>query len=127
MLAKEARNRHFNLLQAEGEYECSAMLNEFRPDYAVVDGALGTDVCSRIVDHLKADSRVPFLRIVVLGQLEDIAPECQTGIYAWVNKPCTTEDILDCLHLTAQDDVDGLKAGVGVQARLGKADLTRAK
>jgi excisionase family DNA binding protein len=47
-------------LQLAGSaYECSLLIERFRPDFVVVDCAMDDDKCREICHHLAGDSRIP--------------------------------------------------------------------
>ena len=50
------------------EYECSALVDGFRPQLVVIDCALPADTCTDLCSHLATDPRVPGVQIVLATQ-----------------------------------------------------------
>jgi excisionase family DNA binding protein len=49
---------------ASGEYECSAVCHEFRPEFVVIDSALPEEARASLCSHLATDPRVPGVQII---------------------------------------------------------------
>jgi excisionase family DNA binding protein len=97
-LRKEAGKYEFNIACTDCEYDCSAIINDFRPDFAIVDCSLGHQRSGDICHHLKQDPRIPFIK-VVLAEKEDRLPTgCEKEIFASIRSPFSIRDIADCLE-----------------------------
>jgi excisionase family DNA binding protein len=57
-LLKEEDQKRINLQFATCEYECSLLIERFRPDFVVVDCAMQKDKCRELCNHLADDPRL---------------------------------------------------------------------
>lgn len=89
---------NFNLEIANCEYTCSAVINEFRPDFAVVDCSLGRRSSRDITDHLIADPRAPFVRVVLAGNEDEFPTECEEVVFARLERGFSIQDINACIE-----------------------------
>lgn len=101
----------FSLQLADCGYSCSTVLNTFRPDYVFVDCSLGLDESKRLVRHLLHDARVPFVRVVVAGCLDSFPQDCESRIFARIDRSLRLEDIVETVRLES-----GLALNVSVGA-----------
>lgn len=99
-LRQEAEAAPFNLEITDCEYACSATINAFRPDYAVVDCSLGRPASRDIIHHLSEDPRIPFVRVVLAGNPDEMPPACEKEVFARLERPFTARDIADCIEGT---------------------------
>jgi len=109
-LLAHAEDSGFNLRVADCEYSCSALVDTFRPDFVVVDCALGRNRSRDICDHVTADPRIPFVRVVLAGLPEELPEECNRDLFAQLDKPFDVEDISACIAATGR-----LVAGRGAE------------
>jgi len=96
-LQKDADRAEFELKLASCEYDCSALLNHFRPDYIIIDCALGLQFVEHVVEHLAEDTRVPVLRLILAGDEQKLPEDCAAGIFARLQRPFTIEMVNACL------------------------------
>ena len=89
----------FSLQLADCGYSCSSALNLFRPDYVFIDCSLGIEESKRLVRHLVHDSRIPFVRVVVAGCLDSFPQDCETRIFARIDRQLRLEDIIETVRL----------------------------
>jgi len=64
-LAADAADSRLVLQFAGGEYECSAELDYFTPEYVVIDGRLPAETRTSLCSHLAGDPRIPGVQIVL--------------------------------------------------------------
>jgi len=57
-LISENSDKRLNLQFATCEYECSLLIDRFRPDFVVVDCAMQEDKCRELCHHLASDPRI---------------------------------------------------------------------
>ena len=88
----------FNLEIADCEYTCSAAIHEFRPDFAIVDCSLGRRNSRDITDHLVADPRAPFVRVVLAGNERELPTECEEVVFARLKRGFSIQDINECIE-----------------------------
>jgi len=86
-LETDARSANLNLVVTECEYDCSAVINDFRPDYAVVDCRLGAMRSRDICNHLSQDPRIPFVRVVMAAKEGQFPTSCDKEVFARIQWP----------------------------------------
>ena len=81
-------------LEATGcEYTCSALVETFRPDYAVIDCALGPDRSGELCKHLMSDPRIPFVRVIMAAEANELPRDCDHQVFATIRKPLRIEGL----------------------------------
>ena len=107
--ADEAR---FNLEITDCEYNCSATVNHFKPDFVVVDCSLGRQVSRQISHHINKDPRIPYVRVVFAGSKEDLPRECDREVFARIARPFGVGDIAECINPAweSKTELDGVQA-----------------
>jgi hypothetical protein len=93
-----ANGSSFNLQITDCEYNCSALINHFRPDFAVIDCSLGLEASRDISSHLIQDPRIPFVRLVLAGSEEEFPGECEKEVFARIQRPFSIQDVADCIE-----------------------------
>ena len=89
----------FNLEVTDCEYRCSALVDIFRPDFAVIDCSLGAQFTRDITDHIIQDPRVPFIRVILAADSGGFPAQCNKEVFARIEKPFNARDIADCISL----------------------------
>jgi excisionase family DNA binding protein len=105
-LEKQAGDVDFNLRLTENEYHCSMVVENFRPDYVVIDAAMGQERCRDFAQHLSEDPRVPYLKIIIAGGYDDIPSECNKMIFAVIDSPFTLGEFDNLVSLARQEVVN---------------------
>ena len=93
----------YNLRVVESEYDCSMVVENFRPDYVVLDISLGAKRCNNFIQHLSKDPRIPFVKIIVAADAGELPPECEKTIFAVINNPFTVKDIEELIGLASKE------------------------
>jgi len=88
----------FNLRIANCEYDCSSAINQFRPDFVVIDCSLGAVASREMSHHLVQDPRIPFVRLVLAGSEEEFPSECEREAIARIRRPFNLLDIGKCIE-----------------------------
>jgi excisionase family DNA binding protein len=108
LLRRESTAAPFNLEITDCEYACSALVDSFRPDFAVVDCSLGPQRSQDICAHLLQDPRIPFARIILAARPQEFPTECDRAIFARIARPFGIEDIAACLEgIASQRSLQG--------------------
>lgn len=81
----------FNLRFTECEYKCSMLVENYRPDFVVLDCSMGAIRAGDFAKQLNADPRIPYIRVVLAGSKEDFPAECDKEVFARVERPFTFE------------------------------------
>ncbi len=97
-LKRSAQSAGFNLEVTNCEYTTSALVDMFRPDFAIVDCSLGKQLTKDICDHLIDDPRIPFIRVVLAAGDGEFPEECDREVFARIQKPFGIRDVTDCLQ-----------------------------
>jgi excisionase family DNA binding protein len=79
------------------EYECAAAIEKFKPDCIVVDCAIGKKGTKSICRSLLDDPRLPQVRIVLASKSERRNQFWDKGVYGWIKKPFTIQQLRDCI------------------------------
>ncbi len=82
----------------DDEYEVSYLVQNFRPDYIVVDCALGRKRTGLICLNFFNDPRIPVTRIILASKSKDIHDYCDREIFGWIRKPFTIQRLKDCIY-----------------------------
>jgi excisionase family DNA binding protein len=100
-LKKEAESRKFKIEIADCGYACSALVEQFRPDYILVDCGMGKEAVRHMIRHLMEDSRIPRIRVILAGDKEEIPDGCNSHTFTHIEKPFGIEDVTECLFAAA--------------------------
>jgi len=82
---------------ATNEYECSSLVESFRPDFIVVDCALGEKRTSNVCTSLFNDSRIPVPRIILASRTKKLKEYCDREVFGWMAKPFSVEQLRECI------------------------------
>lgn len=93
----------FNLRLVDNEYRCSMVIENFRPDYVVIDSSIGQARCKNFAKYLSEDPRVPFMKIILAGKIEDMPAECDKMIFATISKPFSIAELENLMALAGRD------------------------
>jgi len=96
-------SRTFDVRFVNNEYDAAVTIQEFRPDYVVVDCSFGQQKTTAICDHLFNDIRIPVVRIILSSKTRDIEDYCDRDVFAWLQRPFTTAQLRDCIEGIASD------------------------
>lgn len=79
------------------EYHCSMIIESFRPDYVVIDCSIGPDRSREFAQNLSEDPRIPFARIILAGNRQDLPEECDHLVFAFITRPLTISTISELI------------------------------
>jgi len=96
-LERDSANIDFNLRVADCEYRCSMLVEQFRPDYVIIDCALGADRTFEFTRLLFEDPRIPFVRIVLAGDRRELPPECEGMVFALIDRHFTVKTLSELI------------------------------
>ena len=102
-LKKDATKLNLNFEITSCEYTTSALVDMFRPDYAIVDCSLGKQLTKDICDHLVEDPRIPFIRVVLAAADDEFPDGCDREIFARIEKPININDVAECIRVDWED------------------------
>lgn len=94
----------YNLRFTDCEYKCSMLVDDYRPDYVVIDCAMGTDRSRDFAKNLLADPRIPYVRVILTGKRSEFPKKCDQLVFAFIEHPFTADEIEDLIvNLRFQD------------------------
>jgi excisionase family DNA binding protein len=64
-LLKESDSSRIRLQFSRCEYDCSLVVDSFRPEYVIVDCSKDLDQCEELCQHLANDPRIPGVEIIL--------------------------------------------------------------
>ncbi len=73
-LARDSEESRLELAFVDGEYECSAALERFKPEYVVIDGALSDRTRTSLCANLASDTRIEGVEIILAIEGESAGP-----------------------------------------------------
>jgi len=101
-LEKEVKDSHLVLKCVSTEYECAASIDKFRPDFIIVDSALGSTVTRELIQSLANDKRIPITRTVVCSRTAKVDDYCDSEIFGWIKKPFTLRQVEEFIENAAK-------------------------
>ncbi len=106
-LLQQAESSQLKLDCAESEYECSAIIEKFRPDFIVLDRSFGANQTRNICRHLKEDERIPFTRIILTSRFARWADDCRQEVCGWIEKPFTIGQLDEFIEGATRLEIHG--------------------
>ena len=97
-LRRQALSATFNLQTADCEYSVSAIVETFKPDFVVIDCALGRERAGDIAHHLMDDPRLQLVRIVLAAKPGEFPEGCDQNVFARMDRPFGLEEISHCIN-----------------------------
>ncbi|MHC4942364.1 MAG: excisionase family DNA-binding protein [Planctomycetota bacterium] len=101
-LEQQANNSDIAFRFASSEYECSYIVEKFRPDYVVVDCSFGASRTRAICQNLRRDERIPFVRIILSSQKHRGEDFCDSDAFGWITKPFSIQQIEELVEGTSK-------------------------
>ncbi|MFH1998501.1 MAG: helix-turn-helix domain-containing protein [Planctomycetota bacterium] len=83
---------------ASHEYECSALIEKFLPDFVVVDCSFGLSRTQDLCQQLIHDQRIPNIKIILSSKKAKIKDYCDNEAFGWITKPFTIEQLEKLIH-----------------------------
>ncbi len=108
-LSTQATETDLDFCAVDGAYACSTEMQEFRPDYLVVDCAFGTSRTREICRHLLDDRRLPITRIILASPRAKLRENCDREVFGWIRKPFNVgqlRSLIDSAAARADGDFD---------------------
>jgi excisionase family DNA binding protein len=99
------KSHDFQVKFAGNEYQAAVIIQDFRPDYIIVDCALGRkrtgDICSSIFN----DKRIPVARIILSSKVKKIDNYCDRKVFGWIRKPFAIEHFRECIRGIPESEI----------------------
>lgn len=103
LLRSDLHGAPYNLEITDCEYSCSALVDRFRADYVVIDCSLGPARTNDICSHILEDPRLPYVKVVLAVDGDDLPEDCDKKVFARIEKPFLISDITRCLDGTQSE------------------------
>lgn len=94
----QSSSNGFQIRFAANEYEAAVVIQTFRPDYIVVDCALGKQRTQSMCRNLFSDIRLPVIRIILSSKTRRTRDYCDKEIFGWIKKPFSLQQLKDCIR-----------------------------
>ncbi|TKJ38441.1 hypothetical protein CEE37_13060 [candidate division LCP-89 bacterium B3_LCP] len=98
--------KQYNLCFTDSEYKCSMLMEDYRPDYIILDCSIGSGRVWHFVRNIAADPRIPFVKIVLVGEGYEFPQDCEKEIFAQVESPLTRVTLMKLLGASNQNSYD---------------------
>lgn len=89
--------RGLHIRFAENEYEAAVLIQQFRPDYMVVDCSFGKKRTAQICNNLFSDIRIPVARIILSSRTKNVQNYCDKEVFGWIRRPFVIEQLRECI------------------------------
>jgi excisionase family DNA binding protein len=96
-LMAHANEAKFNLEITDCEYNCSTIVNHFKPDFVIIDCNMGREVSRHMSNRIMEDPRIPYVRVVLAGSKDEFPRECEREIFARMTRPFNVPSITECI------------------------------
>lgn len=96
-LRVESESADYNLKITDCEYRCSMEIEEFRPDYVVIDCSLGSARSRDFARLLHEDNRIPFVKVILVGNGRKLPDKCDKLVFALVERQFTGETLSELI------------------------------
>ena len=109
-LAAEAEHTRFRVEFASHAYDCSALVDRFRPSYVVVDCTMPVDTYASLCAHLSSDPRIPGVKILLaVGRRGSAVGTKLPGVVGELRHPFGMADLEKLLPTDAEgaDSAEG--------------------
>ncbi|GAF86225.1 unnamed protein product [marine sediment metagenome] len=73
-------------------------IENFRPDYVVIDCSLGAERSHEFAKLLYEDPRIPFVRIIFAGDKDELPGECDKLVFGFIERPFSIEMIEELIE-----------------------------
>ncbi|MCP4570143.1 MAG: excisionase family DNA-binding protein [FCB group bacterium] len=92
---------------AVSEYDAAVMIQDFRPDYIIVDCSFGKKRTAVICSNLFNDIRIPVPRVILSSKTKNIHDYCNNEVFSWIKKPFSVTQLIDCIRGVPQPNGTG--------------------
>jgi tRNA 2-thiouridine synthesizing protein E len=92
-LMERAMLSRYNVRFTSCEYECSAIVDNFRPEYVVMDCTMDWQKRQELCFHLATDPRIPEIKIILAVSADRKSSESSSGSLLVAGQPFTFKDM----------------------------------
>ncbi|NQT35479.1 excisionase family DNA-binding protein [bacterium] len=108
-LKEGAKDADFNIRFTDCEYSCSMLVESYRPDYISIDCSLGRKRAMDFANQLIVDPRIPFIRVILVGDKHEFPNECDKEVFAFIERPIkidVLQRLIKTLSRSSNSNVD---------------------
>ena len=87
----------FRIHFSEDEYSAAIAIQEYRPDYIIVDCSIGKKRTGFICNNIFNDIRIPVVRIILSSKSKNIKDYCDKEVFGWIRKPFNIGQLNECI------------------------------
>ncbi len=98
-LLAHADEAKFNLEITDCEYNCSTIVNHFKPDFVIIDCNMGREASRNMSRRIMEDPRIPYVRVILAGNKADFPQECDREVFARMTRPFGIASIAECIDM----------------------------
>jgi excisionase family DNA binding protein len=102
-LAELVSSGVLRLQSVRDEYECAMKIEQFRPDFIILDSSLGMERAKRLCQHVGNDPRIPFVRIILASKSKRQIDFCKQDLFGWIQRPLTADRVLEYIESVKAD------------------------
>ncbi len=88
----------FRIHFSEDEYSAAIAIQDYRPDYIIIDCSIGKKRTGYICNNLFNDIRIPVVRIILTSKSKKIKDYCDKEVFGWIRKPFDVEQLIECIR-----------------------------
>lgn len=88
----------FQIHFTNDEYSAAVVIQEYRPDYIIVDCSIGKKRTGLICNNLFNDIRIPVVRIILSSISKNIKDYCDKEVFGWIRKPFNIGQLNECIR-----------------------------
>ena len=115
LLSYSPEDLAYNLRFTDCEYKCSMLVENYCPDYVVLDCSMGADRSREFALNLSADPRIPFVRVILAGKRSEFPNKCDKLVFAYIVRPFTGRELQDLIGNTDRRPESAVNEGVAPQ------------
>lgn len=98
MIVELTARNGYNIEFADCEYNCSMLMENYRADFIFLDCSMGMGRTRQFAQHIAADPRLPFVRIVLVGERHQFPRECEKEVFATIANPFKSSDLEELIN-----------------------------
>ncbi|MCK5125619.1 MAG: excisionase family DNA-binding protein [candidate division Zixibacteria bacterium] len=88
----------FRVRFSRDEYSAAILIQEYRPDYILIDCSIGLKRTDLICTNLFKDIRIPVVRIILSSKSNNVKEYCDKEVFGWIRKPFSIKQLSDCIR-----------------------------
>lgn len=89
-----------NVFFSDDEYQCSRLIDKYRPDFIIIDSEIGTQRVQSYIRNLSADSRIPLAHLVLCGNKKQLHADngFDNELFSRLHQSLSEENLLKLIN-----------------------------